>query len=102
MRVGAFRLLLACFAQQLLQHDALQHRDRQALPGRAVVAGQLSQKASVVADARPDHTVDIVLGKGYTKLNPKVLPSVAVPGNQTVCVPAPKGTQPIPSGQNPH
>jgi hypothetical protein len=71
-------------------------------PEVLLVAGQLSQKASVAADSRPDHTVDIVLGKGYTKLNPKGLPSVAVPGNQTVCVPAPKGTQPIPSGQNPH
>jgi hypothetical protein len=70
-------------------------------PEVLLAAGQLSQKASVVADNRPDHTVDIVLGKGYTKLSAKTLPSVIVPSNQTVCIPAPKGTQPIPSGQNP-
>jgi len=71
-------------------------------PEVLLVAGQMSQKASVVADNRPDHTVDIVVGKGYTTVNPKGLPSVIVPSNQTVCIPAPKGTQPIPSGQNPN
>jgi hypothetical protein len=71
-------------------------------PEVLLVAGQLSQKAWVYADNRPDHTVDIVVGKGFTTLNPKVLPSVIVPSNQTVCLPAPKGTQPIPSGQNPN
>ncbi|MDX6235212.1 MAG: hypothetical protein QOG10_27, partial [Kribbellaceae bacterium] len=53
-------------------------------PEVLLAAGQLSQKASVVADNRPDHTVDIVLGKGYTKLSAKTLPSVIVPSNQTV------------------
>jgi LytR cell envelope-related transcriptional attenuator len=71
-------------------------------PEVLLVAGQMSQKASVYADNRPDHTVDIVVGKGFTAVNPKVLPSVMVPSNQTVCIPAPKGTQPIPAGQNPH
>jgi hypothetical protein len=71
-------------------------------PEVLLVAGQMRQKASVYPDNRADHTVDVVVGKGYTTLNPKVLPSVIVPSNQTVCVPAPKGTQPIPSGQNPH
>jgi LytR cell envelope-related transcriptional attenuator len=71
-------------------------------PEVLLVAGQMSQKAWVYADNRPDHTVDIVVGKGFTTVNPKVLPSVIVPSNQTVCLPAPKGTQPIPSGQNPN
>jgi hypothetical protein len=71
-------------------------------PEVLLVAGQMSQKAAVYADSRPDHTVDIVVGKGFTTVNPKALPSVVVPSNQTVCIPAPKGTQPIPSGQNPN
>lgn len=71
-------------------------------PEVLLVAGQMSQKASVFADNRADHTVDIVVGKGFTTVNPKGLPSVIVPSNQTVCIPPPKGTQPIPSGQNPN
>ncbi|HEU4949064.1 MAG TPA: LytR C-terminal domain-containing protein [Kribbella sp.] len=70
-------------------------------PEVLLVAGQLAQKAPVVVDQREDHTVDVVVGKGYTKLNAKGLTSVAVPAEGTVCVPVVKPSQPIPSGQNP-
>jgi hypothetical protein len=70
-------------------------------PEIVLVAGQLSQRAAVVADQRPDHTVDLVVGAGYTALKTKGLTSVAVPGEGTVCLPIVKSEQPIPSGQNP-
>jgi len=85
-----------------MMREVAEIRKRLNPPEVLLVAGQMSQKASVYADNRPDHTVDIVVGKGFTTVNPKALPSVIVPSNQTVCIPAPKGTQPIPSGQNPN
>lgn len=71
-------------------------------PELKLVAGQLNQKAAAAADARPDHTVDVVVGSGYTKLNAKGLPSIAVPADSTLCLPIVKTPQPIPSGQNPN
>jgi hypothetical protein len=71
-------------------------------PEVQLVAGQLSQKAPVVADQRPDHTVDLVVGAKFTKLNAKGLPSVSVPATGTVCVPIVKPSQPVPSGQDPN
>ena len=35
-------------------------------PELQLVAGQLNQKAAASADARADHTVDLVVGSGYT------------------------------------
>lgn len=71
-------------------------------PELLLVAGQLHQKAPVVADERDDHTVDLIVGRGYTKLNTKGLQSVPVPAEGTVCVPIVKPDQPVPSGQNPN
>ena len=71
-------------------------------PEIKLVAGQLNQKALTVADNRPDHTVDVVLGAGFTKLNTKGLPSVAVPKDSVQCLPVVRPSQPIPSGQNPN
>ena len=71
-------------------------------PELKLVAGQLNQKAAAAADARPDHTVDVVVGSGYTQLNAKGLPSIAVPADSTLCLPIVKTPQPIPSGQNPN
>ena len=62
---------------------------------------QLNQKVPIVADGRTDHTVDLVLGAGFTKLNTGKVTSVPVPGG-TACLPPPKPQQPIPSGQNPN
>lgn len=71
-------------------------------PEVTLVAGQLLQKAPIVADERPDHTVDLILGKGYTKTRPKGLPSVTVPGEGTACIPNVKPSQPVPPGQDPN
>ncbi|ONI67483.1 hypothetical protein BWI15_30645 [Kribbella sp. ALI-6-A] len=71
-------------------------------PEVKLALGQLNQKAKTVADARPDHTVDIVLGIGFTKLNAKGVPSIAVPADTVVCLPVVRPSQPIPSGQNPN
>lgn len=71
-------------------------------PELKLVAGQLSQKALTEGDERPDHTVDIILGRGYTKLKAKGLASVAVPPDSTLCLPSIRPSQPIPSGQNPN
>ncbi|ADB29454.1 hypothetical protein Kfla_0330 [Kribbella flavida DSM 17836] len=71
-------------------------------PEFKLIAGQLNQKAHPAPDNRPDHTVDVVLGIGFTKLNTKGLPSVAVPPNSIHCLPSIRPTQAIPSGQNPN
>jgi hypothetical protein len=70
-------------------------------PELKLVSGQLNQKAVPVADNRPDHTVDLVLGPRYNRLATKGIPSIAVPANSVVCLPSIRPTQPIPSGQNP-
>lgn len=66
-----------------------------------LVAGQLTQKAPVVQDGRTDHSVDVIVGKGFTTLNPRAIRSVAVPGGQS-CVPVRRTEAPVPSGQNPN
>jgi hypothetical protein len=66
-----------------------------------LVAGQLTQKAPIVQDGRTDHSVDLIVGKGFTTLNPRAIRSVAVPGGQS-CVPVRRTQAPIPSGQNPN
>jgi hypothetical protein len=66
-----------------------------------LVAGQLAQKAAIVQDGRTDHSVDVIVGKGFTTLNPRAIRSVAVPGGQS-CVPVRKTQAPVPSGQNPN
>jgi LytR cell envelope-related transcriptional attenuator len=71
-------------------------------PELKLVAGQLAQKALTVGDNRPDHIVDIVVGVGFSKLNTKGMPSVAVPPGSVQCLPVIRPTQPIPSGQNPN
>jgi hypothetical protein len=71
-------------------------------PELKLVSGQLNQKAVPVTDNRPDHTVDLVLGRGYNRLNTKGMPSVAVPPGTVVCLPSIRPSQPIPSGQNPN
>jgi LytR cell envelope-related transcriptional attenuator len=71
-------------------------------PELSLVAGQVKGKVKAVADARPDHTVDLVLGAGYKGPRDQGLPSVAVPKGTSLCLPSIKPTQPIPSGQNPN
>ena len=71
-------------------------------PELRLIAGQLTQKPLTVADNRTDHTVDLVVGRGYTTLKPKGLPSIAIPPNTSVCLPVIHTPQPIPSGQNPN
>jgi LytR cell envelope-related transcriptional attenuator len=71
-------------------------------PELRLIAGQLNQKPVPVGDNRTDHTVDLVLGRGYTSLKAKGLPSITVPPNTTVCLPVIHSPQPIPSGQNPN
>jgi hypothetical protein len=71
-------------------------------PELRLVSGQLNQKAVPVADNRPDHSVDLVLGPRYNRLNTKGIPSIAVPANTAVCLPSVRPSQPIPSGQNPN
>jgi hypothetical protein len=71
-------------------------------PELKLVSGQLNQKAVPVADNRPDHTVDLVLGRGYNRLNTKGVPSIGVPADSVVCLPSIRPSQPIPSGQNPN
>jgi hypothetical protein len=66
-----------------------------------LVAGQLTQKAPIVQDGRTDHSVDLIVGKGFTTLNPRAIRSVAVPGGQS-CVPVRRTEAPVPSGQNPN
>jgi hypothetical protein len=61
---------------------------------------QLNQRVPIVEDKRTDHTVDLVLGAGFTKLNSGKINAVPVPGG-TACLPPVKTPQPIPSGQNP-
>lgn len=71
-------------------------------PEVVLVAGQLVQtKPATTYDKRPDHTVDLVVGHGFSVLKAKGTPSVAVPGDSIHCLPIVRGTQPIPSGQNP-
>lgn len=71
-------------------------------PELQLVAGQLTQKAAPVGDNRPDHTVDLIVGPGYKTLKVKGTPSIGVPAGSTHCLPIVRGTQPIPSGQNPN
>lgn len=71
-------------------------------PEVVLVAGQLRQKALIESDNRTDHTVDLVVGAGYTSIKPKGLASVKVPPDSTVCLPVIHTPQPVPSGQNPN
>ncbi len=71
-------------------------------PELQLVAGQLAQKAAPVADGRDSHTVDLVVGTKYTKLNAKGLASITVPAGSSVCLPVIYTPQPIPKGQNPN
>ena len=71
-------------------------------PEMLLVAGQLNQKAVMIADGRTDHTVDLVIGAGFGSLKLKGLPSVTVPPDSTVCLPVIHTPKPIPSGQNPN
>jgi aspartokinase len=71
-------------------------------PEMLLVAGQLNQKAVMVADGRTDHTVDMVIGAGFGSVRLKGIPSVAVAAGTTVCLPVVGTPQPVPSGQNPN
>ncbi|WP_405063552.1 LytR C-terminal domain-containing protein [Kribbella sp. NBC_01505] len=71
-------------------------------PELQLVAGQTAQKAVPVADGRDSHTVDLVVGTKYTKLNAKGLASVAVAPGSSVCLPTIYTPQPVPKGQNPN
>ena len=66
-----------------------------------LLAGQLTQRAPIVQDGRTDHSVDLIVGRGFTTLNPRAIRSVAVPGGET-CVPVRKTQAPVPAGQNPN
>ncbi len=70
-------------------------------PEMNLIAGQVLGKVKAVADARPDHTVDLVVGEGYRGLRPEGIKSIPLPKNTTLCLPSIRPTQPIPSGQNP-
>ena len=71
-------------------------------PEMLLVAGQLNQKAVMIADGRTDHTVDLVVGAGFGSVKLKGIPSVTVAPGATVCLPVIHSPQPIPSGQNPN
>ena len=71
-------------------------------PEMLLVAGQLNQKAVLIADGRTDHTVDLVIGAGFGSVKLKGIPSVTVAAGATVCLPVIHSPQPIPSGQNPN
>ncbi|MEU8222570.1 LytR C-terminal domain-containing protein [Kribbella sp. NPDC048915] len=71
-------------------------------PEMLLVAGQLNQKAQLIADGRTDHTVDLVIGSGFGSVKLKGAPSVAVAPGSMVCLPVVHTPQPIPSGQNPN
>jgi hypothetical protein len=71
-------------------------------PELLLIAGQINQKPLTVGDGRTDHTVDLVIGAGFTSVRTKGAPSVAVPPNTTVCLPVVHPTQSIPKGQNPN
>ncbi|MFF0266426.1 LytR C-terminal domain-containing protein [Kribbella sp. NPDC004536] len=71
-------------------------------PEMLLVAGQLNQKAQMIADGRTDHTVDLVIGAGFGSVRLKGIPSVTVAPNTTVCLPIVGTPQPVPSGQNPN
>ncbi|MEU4390657.1 LytR C-terminal domain-containing protein [Kribbella sp. NPDC023855] len=70
-------------------------------PEMNLIAGQVNGKVKAIADARPDHTVDLIVGEGYPGLRAKPIPSIALPKNTTLCLPSIRPTQPVPSGQNP-
>lgn len=71
-------------------------------PELTLVAGQVAQKPQTTTDNRPDHTVDLVVGQGFSSLRVKGTTSVAVPPDSVQCLPIVRQTQPIPSGQNPN
>ncbi|WP_327639272.1 LytR C-terminal domain-containing protein [Kribbella sp. NBC_00482] len=71
-------------------------------PEMLLVAGQLNQKAVMIADGRTDHTVDLVIGAGFGSVKLKGIPSVTVAPGATVCLPVIHSPQPVPSGQNPN
>jgi hypothetical protein len=71
-------------------------------PELTLVAGQLAQKPQAVADSRPEHTVDLVVGHGFTSLRVKGVPSIPVKAGTSLCLPIVHPSQPIPSGQNPN
>lgn len=71
-------------------------------PEMLLVAGQLNQKALMIADGRTDHTVDLVIGAGFGSVRLKGIPSVQVAAGTNVCLPVIHTPQPVPSGQNPN
>ena len=71
-------------------------------PEMLLVAGQLNQRAVMIADGRTDHTVDLVIGSGFGSVRLKGIPSVQVAAGTNVCLPIIHTPQPIPSGQNPN
>lgn len=75
-------------------------RGSAANPQAQLLQLQMLQRAPIVVDQRTDPSVDVLVGKGFTGLNPKYATSVPVPGGQ-VCVPVNPREKPIPSGQNP-
>ncbi|QNE20147.1 LytR family transcriptional regulator [Kribbella qitaiheensis] len=71
-------------------------------PELRLVLGQLSQVPEKVGDDRGDHTVDLVVGVKYTRLNNRGVASIAVPTDSMVCLPSIRPSQSIPSGENPN
>jgi hypothetical protein len=63
-------------------------------PEVKLVAGHF-KGATVKADNRPDHTVDVMIGTAYAGMNGKAATSIAVPGG-AVCLPT--SATPTPSG----
>src|SRR5262249_39667567 len=47
MNVGAFWLRQACLGNQFLQHNLVQHRDRQAPPSRRVLPGKFGDERRI-------------------------------------------------------
>lgn len=66
-----------------------------------LVAGQVTQTPPIVQDGRTDHSVDLIVGAGFTKVKPGYLRYVAVPGGQS-CIPVRQTPAPIPSGEVPN
>ncbi|WP_203567952.1 LytR C-terminal domain-containing protein [Aestuariimicrobium ganziense] len=57
------------------------------------------KNATVRADQRPDHTVDVLVGNTYGGMDAKAAVEIAVPGN-SVCLPSPSPT-PTPTPATP-
>ena len=62
--------------------------------GLTLTSPDVAAGATIKADGRPDHTVDVLIGTEYAGMNPKAATSIAVPGG-AVCLPA--SSTPTPS-----